>query len=290
LLLLVLLSGFLAVFHLARSGAFASDAANLDSSVPRYLLPVYATAVVVGFAGLGRFLPSVLGRLPRLATLLLLSIGLLVAVVGIREVFVVSPGAARLAGYLEERRAVHFFSAGHPAALFIGDYNAVGVIVTPRVLVPSLMPIERTNELIRSEMAAGRRVFSVDDRLHLEGNRFYSGYLEALVATGLAVCPADFAGVRTSELVDPETALATLIPASAAGGTNLGVLEPGRRYYLVVNGAAEVLVQGEKQASVSIGGAFCSRLEGTGAPVLVRGVGPAPASPGVLRATLLPIP
>jgi hypothetical protein len=191
LLLLLCLAAFLIFFHLTRSGSFNSGGARLDSSVPRYLLAVYAVAIVVGFTAVGHLSRAIFVRAPVAGGAATLAVALIVCSMGLHEAYKGRPSVPLLAASLAERRAAFDFSREHPEALFIGDYNASAVITSPRILIPrTVREHERVTELIRSAFADGRRVFVLDDWRGIPRSPYYSGYVSWLSSSGFSFCPA----------------------------------------------------------------------------------------------------
>ena len=278
LVILVGISAFIAVLHLSRTGAHNSDGPYLNSSVPRYLLPVYASAVVIGFTGLSRSLSWRHFRL--IGPAVVLSVCLLASVWGIREAYKGSPGIPAIEATLARMRLVHEFSTDYTDAVFVGDHFSKAVIVTPRTLIPRLIKDQaRLSELVAGQLIAKRRVFIVHDRSFRHEDPYYSGYVEGLIAAGFAVCPIDFRGLRLAEVFDPtvESDLireTLIVPADIELGVQTGRLEVGRAYYLISQGSfinsstgnrsdsAHLLVDGSALRGSGGADLHCFRAEG----------------------------
>jgi hypothetical protein len=284
-LLLVVFSGFLAFFYLGRTGAHGSEGANLDSSVARYLLPLYATAAIAGFVALSKLLRgNQHGALVASATLA--GLALLFASNGIAQAYTSAVNLPRIMRFVGVLRSVHDFSALHPDATFVGDFNASGVIVTHRVLIPrQVNDHARVTEIVREEIANGRRVFVIDTLRNAGANPLYTGYGSYFAKHGLAICPTGGSS-RFGEVHDLRGSGMRL-----RGGASLAAksetpyltpfLESGRRYLMTISGtfttgASGVLADGSSvvinggQATGGLGiryGTYCSALIGGGGPI-----------------------
>lgn len=281
------LSAFIFMLHMTKATSHLSDTPSINASLPRYLLPVYATAIVVGFTALHGTLKRLRYAEWRSAQGLILGLGMIVASVGVHEAYASTPSLRDLASALADRRAVHDFSAAHGDALFVSDYHAAGVIVTPRLLIPRLSSPDRVVELVGAEIDGGRRVFMVDLWQDKRGSRYYSGYVEYLSQAGFVFCPAIARGPRVTEilpnpLLNGDDAGTLYVAAESAEGTQTPILPAGTAYYIAASGSFafdasgriagpdQLLVNDHATTGALSGTTFCTRVDGGNAPVRLR--------------------
>jgi hypothetical protein len=281
------LSGFLAVYYLGREGSHSSEAAKLVASSPRYILPLYAAAAVVAFTALPELLNRLSADLPMVAAPVILSVALLASASGLNEAYTNKAGFGVLKGALQVHRSVHEFSEVHRDALFVGDFNTKAIILSQRLLIPRLVEDDTTMlAIVRDSMRAGREVYVVDDPRQLKNQPLYSGYLETLSAHGYTTC----AVTRDMPVISEVVALSSLrqvqkaeIPANNGGGVMTGVLQPGKKYFAVVEGTFSFNNAGQisdgfdvrigQTAAAPIANAshsYCVALTGTGRQEQVR--------------------
>ncbi len=203
-LMLGALSLFLVYLHLSRAGANGNGEALLNLSPPRYLLPVYATGIVVGLVSLRQSITSAV--LPGGA--ILIALAMVGSSLGLREAYTNPGGVQVVAPHLERMMTVQDFAYRYPDALFVGDLNTKAIISTPRLLIPRLQREPSVIvELIKREMSDGRRVFVVDDQRQLAQSRLNSGYMESLRQAGFITCAANEGPWVFQELVAPGQAV-----------------------------------------------------------------------------------
>ncbi len=251
-LVLAALCLFLAVLHLGRMGSHASDEPLLVASVPRYVLPVYATAAIMGFTAAGELGRRLRPRGPLVLAAAVLALGAIVASLGVREAYANRAGLPVIDRSLQPLRAAHEFSAHYPDALFVGDTGTKGIIVTPRTLIPRLVANQAyVVDVVKRELAAGRRVFVMDDPARVPRQPPHTGYVAALQAAGLDVCPVLGDAYPASAVVERsrtagEPWSVVMVPATARDGVDGPALERGRAYFVVVSGVFSFNRVGER--------------------------------------------
>jgi len=285
-LILFGLGGFLIYFDLGRPGLHATDAAVLMSSPPRYLLPVYATGIVVGFSALPSCLPRKLSVLPLVTPTILMSVALVASVRGLQEAYEPTYGIPRVERIVTRSRIAHDFSKTQPDALFVGDLDTRGIIVTQRILAPRLAgDLEQVTAAVRNEIASGRRVFVVDDPRQLVGHPDYSGYREAIQGAGMFICRGKDLALP-SEVIGDIPGAARLIASLTIPTDGASVLTPALTrdtlYYFGVSGTFTYNAAGAKSDGVDLAvdrrrtapvpspdHLYCKSYIGTGEPAVV---------------------
>lgn len=175
---------FTLALDLGHSGTHGGAQAILVNSPPRYLLPVYTAGIIWGFeamSGASRALTS--GRVMA-SVLLVAGATLLVAGEGLREAYGTPYGFTEVRRTAERTRNVHEFAVQHPDDVFVGDIYTKALIGQRTIVPRRIANPDDLARYLRSDLAAGRRVFLVDGPSYTPTSPDYSGYYERLRADG----------------------------------------------------------------------------------------------------------
>ncbi len=225
---LVGFSAFLVVLNLGHSGAHGGVSAILVHSPPRYLLPVYTAGVVLGLPAMARIASAAPRQREALTRVAVAGVVLVIAGRGLHEAYGTPYGFVEERRTTERDRAVYEFAKQHPDAVFVGDLYTKAII-GQRTIIPRLLTdVHEISSYVDEDLAAGRRVFLVDNRDYLAGFPEYSGYYETLLADGFVL-------LQVSD--DPQV-VEVHEPAALAGGPLISLLSP--RDGAAVSGAIKV--------------------------------------------------
>ncbi|MBI5285061.1 MAG: Ig-like domain-containing protein [Chloroflexi bacterium] len=212
-------AGFLLALDLGHVGTHGGVRPILVNSPPRYLLPVYAAGIVLGFEGLHRAGRIASGRRRLLPAAILAGVTILVAGRGLQEAY------GTQYGFVEEQRAttrlrhVRDFAVQHPDDVFVGDVFTKGLL-GQRTIIPRLIPDSPAAlpRYVRDDLADGRRVFIVETRKEIGLTPERRGYFGELEDAGLVIVQVNLAP-PVLEVLEPRSArpeLALLAPENGA--------------------------------------------------------------------------
>ncbi len=242
--------------HLGHVGATGGAEPILVHSPPRYLLPVYATGIILGFEALTGAGRLALGRSAALTATVLAGVTLVIAGRGLQEAFGTPYGFVEARSSAEHNRAVHDFSRDYPDAVFVGDVYTKGLI-DRRAIIPRLLPeVSALPDMVRQDLAAGHRVFITDSQKRMTKYfPAYSGYHDVLAAAGLrwqVVNVSPFMAEVTSE--DDGVRMPVSITFQAARGEPVQLGVPV--YIAPIRGSrierVEMMVDGEMHVSTTM--------------------------------------
>jgi len=210
---------FLLALDLGHVGAHGGVRPILVNSPPRYLLPVYATGVVLGFEGLHRAGIFATGRRPLLTAAILAGVTMLVAGRGLQEAYGTQYGFAEEQRATTRLRQVHDFAIQHPDEVFVGDVFTKALI-GQRTIIPRLIPDSPAAlpRYVRDDLAQGRHVFIVETRKEIGLTPERRGYFGDLEDAGLVIVQINLAP-PIMEVLEPGSArpeLALLAPKNGA--------------------------------------------------------------------------
>jgi hypothetical protein len=215
----------------------------------------------------------------------MLGVALVAASVGLNEAYTNAAGIPAAQGTAKRHLAVHEFSLKHPDALFLGDIDTSAIIVTQRLLIPRLLPeTSALAPIVAGELASGRSVYVVDRPGSLVSNPLYSGYIDTLASSGLALCrqseEGPFAEVVPVQGEGSRLVARLSVRANDPAGVVTPVLRQGSSYYLVASGefaynaagarsdAVDLWLDDTRMASQrSAAHVYCRKVQGGGAPV-----------------------
>ena len=201
---LLAFAAFVMALDLGHVGAHGGVLPILVNSPPRYLLPVYAAGIVLGFEGLHRAASLATGRRRFLAGVFLAGVTILIAGRGLQEAYGTRYGLVEAERSTTRLRQVRDFALQHPDDVFVGDVFTKALI-GQRAIIPRLIPDSAAlPRYVRDDMAQGRRVFIVETPREIGLSPDRRGYFGVLADAGLVVVQVNLTP-PVMEVLEPQS-------------------------------------------------------------------------------------